>query len=139
MDNPSLIQLVMDKCGDIWLANNTNPMAENDRTSLHEQQFQSGSNRGGYFDTNNFFGGLNTPSMIVNMPESPLISGFSKDLQNYHGMLDDKSMKKYSANTSICGPHYNAKMPERIQPHHTTPCGLVLREDYHFFALVHTN
>ena len=90
-------------------------MAENDRTSLHEQQFQSGSNRGGYFDTNNFFGGLNTPSMIVNMPESPLISGFSKDLQNYHGMLDDKSMKKYSANTSICGPHYNANTSGNTQ------------------------
>lgn len=102
IENPSLIQLVMDKCGDIWLGSNANPLAESERVAFQGQQFHSGSNKGS-FEMNGFFGGVNMSSMVVSMPESPLTSGFGKDFQNFQGLLEDKSMKKYHTNAGICG------------------------------------
>ncbi|KAI5074686.1 hypothetical protein GOP47_0011009 [Adiantum capillus-veneris] len=65
LDNPSLLQSVMDKCGEIWM-------------------------------------GSNTASMVVNVPEYPLTTGFAREMQNLQGMIEENSMKKYQTNLSVC-------------------------------------
>lgn len=101
IDNTSLIQLVMEKCGDIWLGSNMNSLSESERGTIQGHHVQSGGNKTSY-EINNFYGGVNAASMVA-MPESPLTSGFGKDMQNFQGIMEDKSMKKYLTNSSLSG------------------------------------
>ncbi|MCO5560168.1 hypothetical protein L7F22_013775 [Adiantum nelumboides] len=66
LDNPPVLQSVMDKCGEIWM-------------------------------------GSNTVSMVVNVPESPPITGFAREMQTLQGMIEDSSMKKYQTSLSVWG------------------------------------
>lgn len=93
IDNPPLLQAVMDKCGEIWMGASTGTFTEIERAALQGQQFQA----------NNVIGGLSTASMVVNVPESPLTSGFARELQNLQGMIEDNSMKKYQTNVGVFG------------------------------------
>ncbi|KAH7405615.1 hypothetical protein KP509_15G077800 [Ceratopteris richardii] len=89
LDNPSLLQSVTDKCGDLWMRISGGALHEIDGAMLQGQQLQ----------TNDIIGSLNTSGMVVNVPECPLTSGFVRELQNLQGIVDDtSSVRKYQAN-----------------------------------------
>ncbi|MCO5583883.1 hypothetical protein L7F22_037799 [Adiantum nelumboides] len=93
VENPSIVQSVMDKCGEIWMGGSTGMFTDIERVALQGQQFQ----------TNSIIGGLSTASMVISGPEPPLSTGFVREMQSLQGIIDDNSIIKYQTNLSVCG------------------------------------